>query len=253
MSVHLVGGGWTTEHAPAVYGPFAEEVTAHASAAGRQSARVGMVLVLETVGDVSEKVGQLTRALEAAGASLDVETVVAPEGGELDPSWPGDLDGLVVGGGLTPAYASALSPATALIRELVAAGVPYLGFSAGAAVAADRAIVGGWLQGAVPICSPDNGEDLEQLTVVDGLGLVPFAVDVHAAQWGNLTRLVIAVRDGLAPRGVAVDEDTCLVVSGERESRAGTVYGAGQVWVARPSPDGVVLQVLSAGSTLPLA
>ena len=38
------------------------------------------------------------------------------------------------------------------------------------------------------------------MTVVEGIGLVPGAVDVHAAQWGNLSRLVAVVAAGLAPQ-----------------------------------------------------
>ena len=40
---------------------------------------------------------------------------------------------------------------------------------------------------------------------------MPFAVDVHATQWGTLTRLVHAVDAGLAVEGWAIDEGTVLV------------------------------------------
>ena len=53
-----------------------------------------------------------------------------------------------------------------------------------------------------------------------GLGLVPFAVDVHATQWGTLTRLVHAVDAGLVAEGWAVDNGTVLVAGdGLRGSR----------------------------------
>ena len=37
------------------------------------------------------------------------------------------------------------------------------------------------------------GEDLDDVVPRPGLGLVGFAVDVHAAQWGTVGRLVHAV------------------------------------------------------------
>jgi cyanophycinase len=90
------------------------------------------------------------------------------------------------------------------------------GFSAGAAIAGEWAIVGGWRHAGRDVCAEEAGEDLEPLTVRPGLGLVPFAVDVHATQWGTVTRLIHAVRAGLAPEGWAVDEGTALVYDGDR-------------------------------------
>ncbi len=100
-----------------------------------------------------------------------------------------------------PAYHASLEPAYPRIRELVRSGLPYAGFSAGAAIAATTAIVGGWLVDGVPVCPEESNEDLGPVTVVEGLGLVEGAVDVHAAQWGNLSRLVAAVESGLVPSG----------------------------------------------------
>ena len=99
--------------------------------------------------------------------------------------------------------------------------VVFGGFSAGAAIAGEWAIVGGWRHGGRDVCAEEAGEDLEQLTVRPGLGLVPFAVDVHATQWGTVTRLIHAVRAGLAPEGWAVDEGTVLVYDGDRVARRG--------------------------------
>ena len=91
-------------------------------------------------------------------------------------------------------------------RLAAAATSSTAGSRPGAAIAGRWAIVGGWRRGDREICAEEAGEDLEQLTVLDGLGLVPFAVDVHATQWGTLTRLAHAVRGRLAPEGWAVDE-----------------------------------------------
>jgi cyanophycinase len=132
--------------------------------------------------------------------------------------------GVFVAGGLTPLYAEALRGWTP------PAGVPYAGFSAGAAVAARDALVGGWQDdGGRAVCPEEAGEDLDAVTVVTGLGLVPFAVDVHAAQWGTLGRLVHAVQAGLVAEGWALDEGACLA--------DGTVIGPGAAWhVTRDAP-----------------
>ncbi len=139
---------------------------------------------------------------------------------------PDGYGGVYVGGGLTPAYAQALAEWGAPLRT---AGVPYAGFSAGAAVAATTALVGGWRLGGRVVCDEDAGEELDELTVRPGLGLVPFAVEVHATQWGTLTRLAHAVAGGLVAGGVAVDEHTCVQVRGDelRVSGWGSAYRVG--------------------------
>ncbi len=87
------------------------------------------------------------------------------------------------------------------------------------------------------MCPEETGEDLAEVEVRAGLGLVPFAVDVHAAQWGTLARLVGAVARGEVPYGVAVDENTLVTVEGG-EAR---VAGRGRVHVVRPDGGGGVL------------
>ena len=79
-----------------------------------------------------------------------------------------DADGIFVGGGLTPAYHAAFAEIASLVRERVAAGMPYLGFSAGAAIAAERAVIGGYLVDGVVVCDEDVGEELDEVTVVRG-------------------------------------------------------------------------------------
>ena len=115
--------------------------------------------------------------------------------------WWSDLDGLLVGGGLTPAYHRVLLPHAVAIRVAVADGLPYAGFSAGAMIAPQRALLGGWRLGSTAVTHEDNAEDLDQVTVVDGLGLVSSTVEVHTSQWGTLSRLVAAVAAERPPRG----------------------------------------------------
>jgi cyanophycinase len=168
------------------------------------------------------------QALRLAGAT-DVRCL-------LEPPSPDDLAGaagVFVGGGATPGYQEALT------GWRPPADLPFAGFSAGAAVAAARAIVGGWRLGGRDVCAEEAGEDLEQLAVRDGLGLVPVAVDVHATQWGTLTRLVHAVGAGLVEEGWAIDEGTVLVV-GDGVVR---VEGLGSAYRVAPRDGGVAVSV----------
>lgn len=239
MVTTLIGGGWTADARPTVYGPFLDAVG--------PAATVACVVLDE--GDGAEQFGRWAGALVATSPCEPVPVLV-PEGDVLDVARLGDAAGLLVCGGLTPAYAAALAPVAAQVREWLAEGPrPYAGFSAGAAVAAGSALVGGWRDGEVPVCPEDAGEDLDQVTVTTGLGLVPFAVDVHAAQWGTLPRLLAAVRSGSVAAGVAVDEDTALVVDGE-DLR---VRGLGMAHVVLPTTSGAHVRSLPGGSTTGLA
>ncbi|WP_225826942.1 hypothetical protein [Streptomyces naphthomycinicus] len=221
----LIGGGW--DHAE-VYEPFLREVPGER--------RVGCLIVDE--GDGTAQFERYAAALRKAGPACEPVPLLVPLGGRFEPEAVLDgVDGLLVCGGLTPAYQEALAGCLERLPGLLAArGMPYAGFSAGAAVAARRAVVGGWLVDGVAVCPEETGEDLAEVEVRAGLGLVPFAVDVHAAQWGTLPRLVAAVARGEVPFGVAVDENTLLAV-GDAEAR---VTGAGRVHVVRPGSGGEV-------------
>jgi cyanophycinase len=148
--------------------------------------------------------------------------------------------GIFVCGGATPFYHRALAEEQGWLTYLREAGMPYGGTSAGAAIAAERAILGGWQvadgERRRGILFAGAGEGLELLTVERGLGLAPFAVDVHASQWGTLLRLIHAVDRGLVPEGWAIDENTLLEV----ESGQLAVYGRGQAYHVRRSEGGGV-------------
>ena len=231
--VFLIGGGWVPEAAALVYGPLL--------AAAGDDPSVACVVLDE--GDGMEEFARWADALTAV-ATCRPQPVLVAEGSVLDMTQLGEADALLVCGGLTPAYAHALAPVASELREWLGTR-PYGGFSAGAAVASARAVVGGWLSADVPVCPEDSAEDLEPITVVDGLGLVPFAVDVHVAPWGTLPRLIDVVRRGDAPWGVAIDENTLVTVRGD----VATVAGRGRVHVVRPSGAGVTIDVLSGGDS----
>jgi cyanophycinase len=235
MTTVLIGGGWDPAYATAGYGPFLE------SAGGVAS--VACVIVDE--GDGDEYFARFAAALTTVAACRP-EPVLVSVGSKLSSSALDGHDALLVCGGLTPAYGTALSPVAAAVRAWLAEGRPYAGFSAGAALAAARAVVGGYLVDGRAVCPSDAAEDLDDVTVVDGLGLVPFAVDVHAAQWGTLGRMCAAVAAGLVPSGVAIDEDTAVVVA----DGAAIVSGRGAAHVVTRSGGAVSVRSVTAGGSL---
>jgi len=237
MSIHLVGGGRSDDYDGEVYVGFLAEAAARAALAGRTVPVVGVLLV---GGD--DDAPEVYRSQLARAAECDPRITTVGEGELYTTDVLTGIDGLVIGGGLTPAYLDAVTPIIDELRLLVTDGLPYLGFSAGAAIAADTAIIGGWQIDGIPVCDEDFAEDLDEVTVTVGLGLVDLAVDVHAAQWGTLTRLIAATEAGLVEGGVAIDEFTALIV-GDDEF---TVVGRGSVWQVTAHDDGVLVSSLGA-------
>ena len=228
--VFLIGGGRDDDAVRASHAGFVRAVGGGPIAA----------IVLDEGADTDAR--RWTDALRLAGATDADAVVVAPD---RPPSRDrvGGAAGVYVAGGWTPGYREAL---VANGGDWLPRDVPYAGYSAGAAIAASDAIVGGFRRGdGRPVCAEEAGEDLETLTVRPGLGLVPFAVDVHATQWGTLTRLVHVVDAWLAPEGWAVDEGTALVVEDGADPR---VEGLGSAYrVARAGPASVAITVVRAG------
>jgi cyanophycinase len=218
--VFLIGGGREPEGVAASHRPFLQAVAGPV-----------LCVVLDELPDLERWAGNL------AGAAEVRPLVVS----EQRPATAADLDGVggvYVAGGWTPGYQAAVCGDQSFAEALRAADVPYAGFSAGAAVAAHRALVGGWRLGGVVVGDEDAGEELDELEVRPGLGLVSHTVDVHASQWGTLTRLAHAVAGGLVSTGIAVDEHTCVEVRGEELTLHGwgSAYrvGLGTLHVLRP-------------------
>jgi len=242
MSIFLVGAGPDPEAFPGVFAAFADEVRQH-TGQGRTS-RIAVAVHGAGV-SLQDLAAAYTEPLQAR---IGCEIVVVP----LAPRSPADparfegVDGVVVGGGLTPGYWEGLHPAAGAIFKLVSAGVPYLGFSAGAMVAPGLALIGGYRINGVEVCGEECSEGLDSVDVREGLGLVPFTVDVHAAQAGTLSRAVGAVAAGLAERAVAIDENTAVVVES-----AGVVdykvMGTGNCWDIRGTGAATAVSVRTGG------
>jgi cyanophycinase len=232
MSIHLVGGGPESCPTPGLLDLFRDEVAAR----GGQ-----LVVVLVERENLLEE--HLPRYVPLAPDGVEVRPVVIGDDSEIDPAAFDGAGGIVVGGGLTPRYHAGLHGVMDVVRDAVRAGTPYAGFSAGAMVAGETALLGGHLVGALEVVHEDCAEGLSQIALEPGLGLVPFTCDVHAAQAGTLSRAVAIVGNGLVPRSVAIDEDTVLVVDGDSMRVAGT----GSVWLSEPDDHSVRLTRRSAG------
>jgi len=247
-SVHLIGGGWEPAFAGALYGPFLQEAALVAARGGRPGKPIVACVVLDE-GDGRAQFARWAGVLREV-ANCEPVPVLMSAGAPLDVSELGNADGLLVCGGLTPGYAASMASGAAEVLDWLLLGDrPYAGFSAGAAIAPEWALVGGWQSDGVPICSDDAAEDLDEITVQPGLGLVRFTVDVHCAQWGTLPRLIETVRLRPGQTGIGIDENTALIVGPD----SAVVAGRGQVWlVTGRAGDSVEVAPFRAGHRVPV-
>lgn len=234
MAIHLFGGGWAEDESSWT-GRFFEDARARA---GRKPK---IACVLWARSEEEGKPWASEYAQDLGEYDAEVSIVQLTEDRVLEAADLADVDAIFIGGGHTPGYHRAVMPLADTLRGLVASGVPYGGYSAGAMIAGDTALLGGWQIGGVPVTPERNGEGLTELSLDAGLGLIDLVVDVHAAQEGTLSRMVAAVDAGLVPQAVAIDEKTSLIVS------AGgiEVAGEGNVWSVQPGEHGATVTVLA--------
>ena len=228
MSIFLLGAGPDAEAFPEVFDLFAAEAALRA-APGR-SPRIA-VAVHDSGGAPLNRLPEYAGPLQERSDS-DVGPVLLHDTSPADSADFAGADGVVVGGGLTPAYLRGVERASHTLGQLVRRGVPYLGFSAGAMVAPGRALIGGYLINGIEVCGEECSEGLADVEFRDGLGITPFAVDVHAAQAGTLSRAVGAVAAGLVNHAVAIDEGTAIILAAA-DAGDYTVIGAGTCWDVR--------------------
>lgn len=233
MAIHLLGGGWAEDES-AWTGRFFDDAKARA---GRRP-RIVCVLWAQTIEEGEGWHDGYRKDFSAYDA--DIEFVQLAHDRPLETADVANADGIFIGGGLTPGYHKAVMPLADTLRGLVASGIPYGGYSAGAMIAGDTALLGGWKIGGVPVTGERNSEQLDELSLDAGLGLIDLVVDVHAAQEGTLSRMVAAVDAGLIERAVAIDELTSLIVS----PTGIEVAGQGNVWSVQQGDQGTLVTVL---------
>ena len=230
IPVFLIGGGWRGETFSQTYGRFLETATQN------NQRRIALVVAEEPDANPPEQFLRFRAAFEAVGLNSDEAVALIVSANHpltVEKLSAFSPTGIFVCGGLTIAYHDALCVDKSWLDYLNENKIPYGGFSAGAAVAAERAIIGGWRRKVenkiIEIADENAGEDLDFLDVRKGLGLVPFAVEVHATQWGTLSRLVHTIDARLADEGWAIDENTMLEITGN-DIR---IFGAGNAYRVR--------------------
>ncbi|MDT0170881.1 Type 1 glutamine amidotransferase-like domain-containing protein [Pseudarthrobacter sp. BRE9] len=167
MSIFLAGAGPDPLGFPEVFDRFAVDVGERAG--WRRPARIA-VAVHGPEGKLHDLVASYAEPLQAR-IECGIVAVPLQDGRPADAAALEAVDAVVVGGGLTPAYWEALHPVAALIRGLIADGARYLGFSAGAMVAPEHALVGGYRINGVEVCGEECSEGLDSVDMREGLGL----------------------------------------------------------------------------------
>ncbi|MFD4960261.1 Type 1 glutamine amidotransferase-like domain-containing protein [Microbacterium sp. NPDC058389] len=239
MSVHLIGGGATTIADAPLHAPFVAEAIRRASDAGRARPRIAVISLHPEAEEKAAALGELL--IEAAGgAAIELHLTAGKHGQSIGLDAIADVDGIAVGGGNVETVRAGLEPVFDEMRRLVADGVPYLGVSAGAMIAAEGSLGSGSRIGGVVVSPEDPDEPGDEVEIEVGIGLVDVTIEVHVAQRGMLSRLVAAVESGLITGGLGIDERTALIV-GDGGLR---VEGTGSVWRVWPAENGVLVSTI---------
>ncbi len=107
MSIHLVGGGPLV--AADVAAPFLAEATARSAAVGRSVPRIALLSVTGPTGATPSSTPDIAEVLGGARQAEVLVTEVAA-GEVFATTVLSDVDALVIGGGVTPAYLDAIQP-----------------------------------------------------------------------------------------------------------------------------------------------
>ena len=241
MSVHLVGGGALNVADAPLYAPFVAEAAARARAAGRVRPRIAVISLHP---EAQEKAAALAELLTVARGGDEVEmlSTAGRPGEPIALTAIAEVDGIAVGGGIVEQVRAGLEPVFGELRRLVAGGVPYLGVSAGAMIAAEHSLASGSRIDGVVVAPEDPTEPGFELEIEAGIGLVDVSIEVHVAERGMLSRLVAAVESGMVTGGLGIDEGTALIVS----EGGLQVAGRGSVWRVLPADQGVLVSTIGA-------
>lgn len=143
-----------------------------------------------------------------------------------------EMDGIIIAGGHTPSYVSALAAHRSQLSRLVSGDVPVIGYSAGAMAASRHAFVGGFRHQGRQVGNEEASEGLDEVSIVDGLALVSPTVVCHNDAWGLDGLAITIVEQNWSRTVVALDEDACLIV--DPISGRTALYGTGRIrWFTR--------------------
>lgn len=219
MAIFLVGSGSSNEILP-VYDTFVAQ-------AKDFGLHVGVIITGEPDENLAKTYIDPIRARWP-----EAEYEISWLKGETD--WPDfeNLSGLIVADGKPSEYLEKLRQHREVISRQVRAGMPYLGFSAGAMITAKTAILGGSTSNGRRVCSPSAGEGLDEVATADGLALIGTSVDTHADTYLTLGRGIEVLRGGSMGSVLLIDEATALVVNATN-GRTQTVGRGCVTWLSR--------------------
>ena len=120
-----------------------------------------------------------------------------------------------------------MAPKRAELARLVRSDAAYIGYSAGASVTSRHALVGGWQVNGRAVGSQAWSEGLDEVSVVDGLGMITPTIGTHSDVALNDGLLTGIVEAGHTRTAVGIDEGTCLVVDPVTGRTAH--YGVGRI------------------------
>lgn len=197
----------------------------------------GRILVFPTASSEPQEVGNETvEVFRAHGFEVALSAVHGPEAGKaaMDAAQAQlveDYGSVYFTGGDQALITDALAPGgkdslvLRAIRMLMKKGGLIAGSSAGAAIMSEQMISGGTSLEAATwgvVETPDE----PGLLLAPGLGFFPWGmVDQHFIKRGRFGRLVVAMQASGVSRGFGIDENTALIVEGDRAHVVGE-YGA---------------------------
>lgn len=233
MGIYLAGGHSTSDTAKSLWTRFLNE-------ARTQAGDDTVVAVIAVGADGAESAQRIIDQADPCGDAHYI--VINAEHGQCSMQDISTATALVVADGDTRAYRAALEPISGELRRRVSGDAPYFGIGAGARVAAEKAIVGGWKIGSVPVAPESAAEGLDEVTIEQGLGLLDLSIEIAPVAHGTLSRLVAATEAGLVGGGIGIDYDTAFVIADGRLE----VVGSGSIWQVLPDEHGVKLSTRGA-------
>lgn len=243
--LYLIGGGWDEASFTQTFGRFVRAGTKNGHC------KILLVLAIDDVTARKEITEDFTTMFTELG-DVNIEPFFLSITQNITRSILHTMTPscIFVGGGVTPRYQELLGNNSEFIEYILQHNIPYGGFSAGAAIAAQQSIVGGWKiteRGHdIPVLDADFSEDLEYIEIREGLGFLEYPVDVHGSQWGTITRVIHAVDRHMIPHGLVIDESTMI----EYRQNTMTVFGRGHVYLIQKNGNTIDISLYKDGDMI---
>lgn len=233
MGIYLAGGNSSADTASILWTRFLSE-------ARTQAGDDTIVAVIAVGLDGAASAQKLIDQADPCGDAHFI--VINPATGHCSMQDLSSVTAIVVADGDTAAYREALAPIAGELRRRISGDAPYLGIGAGARIAAEKAILGGWKIGSVPVAPESASAGVDEVAIEQGLGLLDLSIEIAPVAHGTLSRLVAATEAGLISGGIGIDYDTAFAIADGRLD----VVGSGSIWQVLPDEHGVKISTRGA-------